>query len=225
MGWHPETPGLAGAPRPRRCLADGAALDHPEQLGRPLGGVGGGELSRTRSSRRSKRKETYGTSGTRIDRAVLRRLELRHQACARRTSCPPGTRWACRWAATCRLRAGRSSAPRFIVAAWKDDFIGTEPGADPDRQGLGGRERARRRRRSTGWQATRVIHAARGRHRQADLPRPRPAGSSVSASVWEDPGLQCERARVLLRARAREAGVPLQHSTGAASGSGSIRWT
>ena len=48
-----------------------------------------------------KRREAYGTSGSRITPALLRRLGLRRQATRGRASSPrPATRRACRWAAT-----------------------------------------------------------------------------------------------------------------------------
>ena len=51
------------------------------------------------------RKETYATTGTAHDRALLRRLGL-HRPRTPRPACrpPPATRRACRWAATCRRR-------------------------------------------------------------------------------------------------------------------------
>ncbi len=71
-----------------------------------------------------KRKETYATTGSANDRALLRRLGVHRGGCAGHAYRPvPDMPRECLWAASCARRlAGK--APRFLVAAMKDPYSG-----------------------------------------------------------------------------------------------------
>ena len=59
-----------------------------------------------------RRREVFGTSGTRITRALLRRLESARRACAATRRCSQkATPAACRWAACCPPRPRSAAAP------------------------------------------------------------------------------------------------------------------
>ena len=221
-GVAPGDQGLAGASRPRRRLADGAPIDHPEQLGRPLGGVGGGELARLdlrgaeaqgdlrhqRHPDRSCGSSAAGTSATNLCQTNF---------------VPTGYAMGVPMGGDLPARAGRK-APRFIVAAWKDDFIGTDLEQIQIVKGWVDRNGQKQEKVYRVAGDKRQSAEARGRDRHEDLRGQDRAGSSASARVG-GPGLQPGRARVLLRARAREAGLPLQHPLVPRCGSGSTRWT
>jgi hypothetical protein len=123
MGWHPETkdwPGHLG-------LDDAWPMERPSTIQNSSGGhsvVWAEENSRDSIFEALKRKETYGTSGTRIVVRFFGGWDFPTNLC-QTNFVPTGYAMGVPMGGDLPARAGRK-APRFIVAAWKDDFIGTD---------------------------------------------------------------------------------------------------
>jgi hypothetical protein len=122
MGWHPETkdwPGHLG-------LDDAWPMERPGTIQNSSGGhsvVWAEENSRDAIFEALKRKETYGTSGTRPVVRFFGGWDFASNLC-QTNFVPAGYANGVPMGGDLPPRAGRK-APRFIVAAWKDDFIGT----------------------------------------------------------------------------------------------------
>ena len=223
MGWHPETQDWPGHLGIDDAWPDGAPLDHPEQLGRPLRGVGRGELAR-------------------LDlRGAQAQGDLRHQrhpdsscgssaagtsptTCASTNFVPTGYAMGVPMGGDLPARPSRK---RRRASSWP-----------PGRTTSSARTWSRSRSSRAGWTGTgekqEKVYRVAGDSGNPQKPeagidqrpaRPRPGGFERLCQVWDRPGLQPERARLLLRARAREARVPLQHPLVPRCGSASIRST
>ena len=112
-----------------------------------------------------RRRETYGTSGPRIVRALLRRLELAGRPLrAAPTWSQLGYAAACRWAASCRRAPTARAAPRLLRQRAPRRRVGAPLAAHPDHQGL-----ARRRRRARAGLRGRRRPGRRRERRRDDL--------------------------------------------------------
>jgi len=124
MGWHPETkdwPGHLG-------IDDAWPVQQPGTIQNSSGGhsvVWAEENSRDSIFEALKRKETYGTSGTRIVVRFFGGWNFPTNFCqtnfvptAYATGVPMG--------GDLRPRGNVKNGPRFVVAAHQDDFIGTK---------------------------------------------------------------------------------------------------
>src|SRR5262245_58177670 len=124
MGWHPETkdwPGHLG-------IDDAWPVERPSTIQNSSGGhsvVWAEENSRDSIFEGLKRKETYGTSGTRIVVRFFGGWDFAPNLC-QTNFVPIGYSQGVPMGGDLPSRAGRRGSPRFIVAAWKDDFIGTD---------------------------------------------------------------------------------------------------
>ena len=122
MGWHPENerwPGHEG-------IEDAIPVQEPNNIQNSSGGhsvVWAEENSRDSIFEALKRKETYGTSGTRITLRFFGGWNFDDNLC--------GTNFVRTGYAEGVPMGGDlpppspGDAPRFVVAAWMDDFIGT----------------------------------------------------------------------------------------------------
>jgi hypothetical protein len=124
MGWHPETkdwPGHLG-------LDDAWPMERSSTIQNSSGGhsvVWAEENSRDSIFEALKRKETYGTSGTRIVVRFFGGWDFAPNLC-QTSFVPIGYSQGVPMGGDLPSRAGRKGGPRFIAAAWKDDFIGTD---------------------------------------------------------------------------------------------------
>jgi hypothetical protein len=122
MGWHPENedwPGHLG-------IDDAWPVQRPSTIQNSTGGhsvVWAEENSRDSIFEALKRKETYGTSGTRIIVRFFGGWDFPSDLCAT-NFVPFGYAKGVPMGGDLPAHPGARS-PRFIVAAWKDDFIGT----------------------------------------------------------------------------------------------------
>ena len=156
-----------------------------------------------------RRREVYATSGTRPilrffagQRAELHCGDADFVATAYRGGVPMGGEIG-------PVRGERS--PRFGVLAFRDPGTAGAPGAPlqqrADRQGLGRCGRRSRTRRSSTSPATPTTAPA-------SIPAtctPSGAGFDSLCAVWDDPEFDAVAARLLLRPRAREPDLPLEH--------------
>jgi hypothetical protein len=132
MGWHPETkdwPGHLG-------LDDAWPVERASTIQNSSGGhsvVWAEENSRDSIFEALKRKETYGTSGTRIVVRFFGGWNFTAQDCntnfvpkGYQQGVPMGGDLRGNPGAQRAPKRGNTGGPSFIVAAWKDDFIGTD---------------------------------------------------------------------------------------------------
>jgi hypothetical protein len=123
MGWHPENqdwPGHLG-------IDDAWPMERPSTIQNSSGGhsvVWAEENSRDAIFEALKRKETYGTSGTRPIVRFFGGWNFAKNVCGT-NFVPTGYAEGVPMGGDLPPRPNRSASPRFIVAAWKDDFIGT----------------------------------------------------------------------------------------------------
>ena len=123
MGWHPETqdwPGHLG-------VDDAWPMERPSSIQNSSGGhsvVWAEENSRDAIFEALKRKETYGTSGTRPIVRFFGGWNFANNIC-NTNFVPIGYAEGVPMGGDLPTRPNKSASPRFIVAAWKDDFIGT----------------------------------------------------------------------------------------------------
>jgi len=159
-----------------------------------------------------KRKEVYGTSGTRM---TVRFFGA--GITSRRRAQPRRSRRRLRQGRTHERRPLESSGgqgPTFLVAAAKDPLFGNLE-SHPDRQGLARQRTARRRKR-----CTTSCGATRRRHKPGKDGKLPSVGNTVDvatatwtnsigdpelATVVERPGLRSLRTRLLLRTRDRRS--------------------
>ena len=123
MGWHPENqdwPGHLG-------IDDAWPVQRPWTIQNSSGGhsvVWAEENSRDSIFEALKRKETYGTSGTRPIVRFFGGWDFAKNACAT-NFVPTGYAQGVPMGGDLPARPDAHASPKFIVAAWKDDFIGT----------------------------------------------------------------------------------------------------
>ncbi len=123
MGWSPETdqwPGHLG-------IDDAWPVQRGSTIQNSSGGhsvVWAEENARDSIFEALKRKETYGTSGTRIVVRFFGGWNFPSNLC-QTNFVPTGYQRGVPMGGDLPPRSGQAGAPRFIVAAWKDDFIGT----------------------------------------------------------------------------------------------------
>ena len=123
MGWHPENqdwPGHLG-------IDDAWPVQRPSTIQNSSGGhsvVWAEENSRDSIFEALKRKETYGTSGTRPIVRFFGGWNFAKNACST-NFVPTGYAQGVPMGGDMPARPNAHASPNFIVAAWKDDFIGT----------------------------------------------------------------------------------------------------
>jgi hypothetical protein len=123
MGWHPENqdwPGHLG-------IDDAWPMQRPSTIQNSSGGhsvVWAEENSRDAIFEALKRKETYGTSGTRPIVRFFGGWDFATHLCST-NFVPTGYAHGVPMGGDLPERPNTHASPRFIVAAWKDDFIGT----------------------------------------------------------------------------------------------------
>lgn len=123
MGWHPENerfPGHLG-------IDDAVPVQRPSTIQNSSGGhsvAWAEENSRDSIFEALKRKETYGTSGTRIVLRFFGGWNFDKSMCGK-DFVPTGYADGVPMGGDLPPRPSRAKAPRFIVAAWWDDFIRT----------------------------------------------------------------------------------------------------
>ncbi|MCP3983597.1 MAG: DUF3604 domain-containing protein [bacterium] len=123
MGWHPENedwPGHLG-------IDDAFPVSRPSTIQNSSGGHGvvwAEENSRDAIFEALKRKETYGTSGTRPIVRFFGGWDFPQNMC-RKDLVKRGYRDGVPMGGDLPSRPSADAKPRFVVAAWMDDFIGT----------------------------------------------------------------------------------------------------
>jgi hypothetical protein len=123
MGWHPENerfPGHLG-------INDAIPVQRPSTIQNSSGGhsvAWAEENSRDAIFEALKRKETYGTSGTRIVLRFFGGWSFDRSLCGK-DFVPTGYAAGVPMGGDLKPRPSGASGPRFIVAAWWDDFVRT----------------------------------------------------------------------------------------------------
>src|SRR5262245_17627429 len=123
MGWHPENqdwPGHLG-------IDDAFPVQRPSTIQNSSGGhsvVWAEENSRDAIFEGLKRKETYGTSGTRPIVRFFGGWNFNKNLCGT-NFVPTGYAQGVPMGGDLPPKPSGKASPQFIVAAWKDDFIGT----------------------------------------------------------------------------------------------------